>query len=342
MDIRQNEPLAAHSTMRLGGTAKFAVDVHSRQEMQEAVGWAAARGLRAIVVGQGSNIVWKDGEFDGLLIVNQIKGIEEQFEDAENYYITVGAGEVWDDVVALTASKGMTGIEALSLIPGTAGATPVQNVGAYGQEVSATLVSVQAYDAQAKQMVTLPGQDCAFGYRTSRFKTTDNGRFFITAVTFHLLHTNPQPPFYPGVQAYFDKHGVKEFTPQTVRDAVVAIRQARLPDPAQVANNGSFFANPFVDEGKVSQLVAEYGVVPHWAAGNGQAKMPAAWLVEQAGFKDSHDAETGMGTWAAQPIVLVNEHARDTAQVLAFKQKIVAAVEAKFGIHLEQEPDLLP
>jgi UDP-N-acetylmuramate dehydrogenase len=318
------------------------VDVRTRQEMQQAVEWADAQGLPMIVVGHGSNVVWKDGEFAGLLIVNQIKGVEEQQEDDENYYLTVGSGEVWDDVVALTAAKGMTGIEALSLIPGTAGATPVQNVGAYGQEVSNVFVSAQAYDRQTKQMVTIPATDCAFGYRTSRFKTTDNGRFFITAVTFHLLHKNPQPPFYPGVQAYFAQNGITEFTPQVVRDAVIAIRRAKLPDPAQVANNGSFFANPVVEEGVVAQLEADYSDIPHWPAGEGKVKIPAAWLVEKAGFKGVHDAETGMATWATQAVVLVNEHAISTAQLLAFKKKIVDTVAAKFGVHLEQEPVLLP
>jgi UDP-N-acetylmuramate dehydrogenase len=342
MDTRRNEPLSQHSTMRLGGTAKYAVDVHTRQEMQQAVEWADAQGLPVIVIGHGSNVVWKDGEFAGLLIVNQIKGIEEQQEDDENYYITVGSGEAWDDIVAFTTAKGMTGIEALSLIPGTAGATPIQNVGAYGQEISTTLVSVQAYDRQTKQMVNLPGMDCAFGYRTSRFKTTDSGRFFITSITLHLLHQNPQPPFYQGVMEYLQQNNITVFTPQVVRDAVIAIRSARLPDPAVVANNGSFFANPIVEEGVIAQLEADYGDVPHWTVGEGKVKIPAAWLVEKSGFKGVHDAETGMATWETQAVVLVNEHAASTAQLLAFKSKIVDAVAAKFGVHLEQEPVLLP
>jgi UDP-N-acetylmuramate dehydrogenase len=342
MDIRQNEPLSAHSTMRLGGAAAYAVTVTTRQEMQEAVEWAESRSLPVIAIGHGSNIVWKDEGFPGLLIINGVKGIEEQQEDAENWYLTVGAGEVWDDVTALAASKGLTGIEALSLIPGTAGATPIQNVGAYGQEISQTLVSLQAYDRQTKRMVVLQSMDCAFAYRSSRFKTTDNGRFFITHITLHLLHANPQPPFYPAVQAYFEQHNIAAYTPQALRDAVVAIRRAKLPDPAVVANNGSFFANPVIAEGKLAQLEADYGAVPHWAAGEGRVKIPAAWLVEQAGFKGVHDAETGMATWPAQPLVLVNEHAASTAQLLAFKQKLVSAVSAKFDIQLEQEPMLLP
>jgi len=323
MDIRQQVPLKDYSTMRLGGTAAYLVDVHDRYELQQALAWAEENSLPVMMIGSGSNIIWRDEGFNGLVIVNKIMRYEEQQEDDENFYVTVGAGENWDETVAKVVAKGMTGIEALSLIPGTAGATPVQNVGAYGQDISQTLVSVEAYDAQLKNMVTIPSFECNFGYRTSRFKTGgDRGRFFITAITLHLLHKNPQPPFYAALQGYFDENNIHDYTPQAVRDAVIAIRQRKLPDPATVANNGSFFANPIVPEGMV--------------------KVPAAWLLEQAGFKDFHDPETGMGTWPAQPLVLVNEKATSTAQLLAFRQKILDAVQQKFGVKLEQEPELLP
>lgn len=343
MDFRQNEPLAQHSTMRLGGVAAYAVDVTSRFEVQQAVEWAEARQLPVLMIGGGSNIVWRDEGFPGLLIVNKITGIEDQPEDDENFYLHIGGGENWDGVVKHSVELGLTGIEALSLIPGTAGATPVQNVGAYGQEIAQTLVSVEAYDRQAKQIINIPAMDCAFGYRTSRFKTTDQGRFFITGLTLHLLRKNPTPPFYGAVEMYFAEHKITQFTPQVVRDAVIAIRQSKLPDPAQVANNGSFFANPVVDEGVLVQLQADLGCqVPHWPMPGGKVKIPAAWLLEQAGFKGMHDAETGMATWAAQPLVLVNEHAGNTANLLKFKQKIVDTVAQKFHITLEQEPELLP
>ena len=342
MNILQNVDLKQYSTMRLGGMAAYAAEVHSTAEIIEAITWAEERNLPVIMIGGGSNIVWRDEGFPGLMLLNKIKKIEEQQEDEENYYITIGSGEIWDDVVGMTAAKGMTGIEALSLIPGTAGATPVQNVGAYYQDIGSVLVSVEAYDRQIKQVINIPNMDCAFAYRTSRFKTTDRGRFFITAITLHLLHKNPQPPFYPSLQTYFDEHNIHEYTPQTVRDAIIAIRSAKLPDPAKVANNGSFFANPFIDEGTLAQLQADYGAVPHWPTDDGRMKIPAAWLIEKAGFKDAHDTETGMGTWPTQPLVLVNEHAQSTAQLLAFKKKITDAVQQKFGITLEQEPELLP
>ena len=342
MNILQNVSLRDHSTMRLGGSAAFMIEIHDRRELREALAWADERKLAVMMIGGGSNIVWRDEGFDGLVLVNKIKRFEEQIEDAENYYVTVGAGENWDDVVARTAAKGMTGIEALSLIPGTAGATPVQNVGAYGQEIADVLVSVEAIDRQTGELTNLAAVDCAFGYRTSRFKTTDRGRFFITAVTLHLLHGNPQPPFYGALQQYFDEHGIREYTPMAVREAVIAIRRSKLPDPAQVANNGSFFANPIVSESIFTQLVADHPDMPHWPMPDGRVKIPAAWLLEQVGFKDMHDAATGMATWPAQPLVLVNERARSTADLLAFRQKIITAVQTSFGITLEQEPELLP
>ena len=328
--------------MRLGGNAAYYVEIQDRHELVEALNWAEQYNLPTLMIGSGSNIIWRDEGFPGLLIVNKIMRFEEQMEDNENYYVTVGAGENWDSVVARVTEKGMTGIEALSLIPGTAGATPVQNVGAYGQEIADTLVSIEAYDSETKQFLNIPSVDCAFGYRTSRFKAGDRGRFYITAITLHLIHANPQPPFYRAVQSYFEERGITSYTPQIVRDAVIAIRQAKLPDPAKVANNGSFFGNPIIDEGQFAQLQADHPGAPGWPTDDGNVKIPAAWLIEQAGFKDFHDPETGMATWPTQPLVLVNEKAQSTAQLIAFRQKILDTIQTQFGITLEQEPELLP
>lgn len=341
MNIQQNVSLRTHSTMRLGGEAAFLTEVASRIELEEALAWAEERNLPVLMIGGGSNIIWKDEGFAGLIIVNKIMRFEEQL-DGQDYYVTIGSGENWDEAVARTVAKGATGLEYLSLIPGTAGATPVQNVGAYGQEIGNVLVSVEAYDSQTKTFVSIPGFECNFGYRTSRFKTSDRGRFFITAVTLHLTLGNPQPPFYQALERYFADAAITEFTPQIVRDAVIAIRSSKLPDPAKVANNGSFFANPLVDEGTLAQIQADYPEVPHWPTNDGRIKLPAAWLLEKAGFKDYHDPETGMGTWPTQPLVLVNEEAATTAQLLMFRQKIIDTVAEKFGITLEQEPEILP
>jgi UDP-N-acetylmuramate dehydrogenase len=337
----ENVPLSGYSTMRLGGNARYLIEVSNRDEVVQAVSWAKQQNLPVIMIGSGSNIVWGDKGFNGLVLVNRIMGFEIFKEDDTNAYATVGAGEVWDSVVERIVKLGYSGVAELSLIPGTTGATPVQNVGAYGREISETLTTVEAYDSQTNQLVTLRGSDCAFSYRSSRFKTTDKGRFFIISITLHVSVTEPKPPFYASLQTYFTEHGITEYSVQTIRDAVVAIRSAKLPDPALVANNGSFFENPIIDDVQGQSLMQDYPTAVFWRQDNGSVKVSAAWLIEQAGLKDVHDESTGMATWAKQPLIFVNEKARNTADLLAFKQKIVDAVKAKFGIELKQEPEFI-
>ncbi len=342
MNPLPNVSLNAYSTMGLGGLVAYTVEVHDRMELLQALSWAQEHKLPVVMIGGGSNIVWRDEGFPGLLIINKVLRYETFEEDETNVYITAGAGELWDSVVERSVQAGLTGIEALSLIPGSTGATPIQNVGAYGQEISQTLTTVEAFDTKAGDYVTLAASDCGFGYRTSRFKTTDRGRFYITAITLHLTRGNPEPPFYGAVQTYFDKYNITSYTPTGLRQAVVAIRRAKLPDPATVHNTGSFFANPVIDESRYIQLAESYDPIPHWPTDDKRVKISAAWLIEQAGFKDFHDSATGMATWPTQALVLVNEHAKKTADLLAFKQKIIDGVHAKFTITLEQEPELLP
>jgi UDP-N-acetylmuramate dehydrogenase len=342
MNIRSNVSLKDYSTMRLGGVAAYLADIASQTDLEEAVAWANERKLPIIVIGGGSNVLWRDEGFDGLVLVNKIMGYAEKSKDDMHYLITVGAGENWDSVVARTAEHGLSGIENLSLIPGTAGATPIQNVGGYYQDISDTLVEVTAYDLLQKKTVTLDKAACELKYRSSRFKTTDRGRFIITGLTLHLQKRNPEAPFYPSLQQYLDDHNITTFTPQVIRDAVIAVRSAKLPDPAVVANNGSFFANPMITRAKLEELQAEYNNVMHWPVGEDVFKIPAAWLVQEAGYKGVHDEKTGMATWPTQAMVLVNEHAKSTADALAFKQEILDAVQKKFGIALDQEPEILP
>lgn len=328
--------------MALGGMATHLATVTSRMELLEALSWAQNNKLPVIIIGGGSNIIWRDEGFGGLVIVNAIMRYEVFEEDETNVYVTAGAGENWDSVVARTVQAGLTGIEALSLVPGSTGAVPVQNVGAYGQEISETLTTIEAFDTVAGDFVTIPGSDCNFSYRASRFNTVDRGRFYITAITLHLTKGKPQSPYYSGVQTYFDEHGITDVTPQALRDGVIAVRNAKLPDPAVVHNTGSFFGNPIIPRDQLTQLQDSYPYIPNWPLENELVKIPAAWLIEQAGFKDAHDPATGMATWPTQSLVLVNEHAKTTADLLTFKQKIVETVATKFGITLQQEPELLP
>lgn len=343
MHVKPNVSLAGYSTMGLGGTARYLGEVTNRTELTEAIKWAKGQQLPIIMIGGGSNIVWRDEGFPGLVLVNKIPGYETYQEDETNIYLTIGAGEDWDSVVERSVAAGLTGIEALSLIPGSAGGTPIQNVGAYGQEISHTLTTVEAFDTQIMQLINIPAADCGFSYRDSRFKTgPDRGRFLITALTVHLTKGNPLPPYYPSVQSYFDQNKITAPTPADLRQAVIYIRSNKLPNPAFVRNTGSFFGNPIISPEKFWELRELFDPLPNWPVEGNKVKLSAAWLIEQAGFKDYHDQTTGMATWPKQPLVLVNEQAKSTADLLAFKQKIVETVQAKFGVTLIQEPELLP
>lgn len=340
----ENVSLKSYSTMQLGGTARYVAEITSRDELKTAIQWAKGQQLPVIMIGTGSNIFWRDEGFSGLLLVNKIMRYEVIERDDTNIYITVGAGEPWDSVVERTVDAGFSGIEQLSLIPGTAGATPVQNVGAYGREIADVLVSVEVYDTQTDSFTILPKSECQFGYRTSRFKHADKGRFYITALTLHVHRGNPEAPYYQSLERYFAEHELHNapITPQIMRESVIAIRTSKLPDVAAVPNNGSFFANPIIDENTLIQIQGTHPDVQFWRLGGGSVKVSAAWLIEQAGLKDYHDEATGMATWAKQPLVLVNESATSTQQLLEFQEKIVTAVRERFGVTLEREPELLP
>lgn len=339
----ENISLKDYSTMRLGGTARYVAEVATADELQEAIQWAEEQQLPAIMIGDGSNIIWRDEGFQGLLIVSKIKQYEVLKRDDDNYFITVGSGENWDSVVARSVEAGLSGIEALSLIPGTAGATPVQNVGAYGQEIADVFVSAQVYDRQKKAITFLSKYDMEFKYRSSKLKEAEHGRYFIIAITLHLIKKNPTPPFYQSLDRLLAEQDITEYTPQIIRDAVIEIRSNKLPDPKKIANCGSFFANPVVDEGTLVQIQSVYPDVAFWRLDAGRGvKLSAAWLIEKAGFKDIENDKTGMTVWQKQPLVLVNKSAQTTEQLIVFRDRIIQAVKEKFEVTLHQEPELLP
>ena len=378
MQIVENVSLRDYSAMRLGGKTRFYCKVHSEDDLKRAVDFAKQKNLPVIVVGQGSNIVWRDEGFDGLLIANRITGRKILAENEKSASVWVGAGEDWDEVVEWTVKKSLSGIEFLSAIPGLAGAAPVQNIGAYGAEIAQTLVELSAFDTRSGDFLTIKKQACGFAYRTSRFKTADKGRYIIASITLKLSKSPPTPPFYESLAKYFTRQNFKEtsggqashareYTPKMIREAVIAIRAVKLPSPARVANNGSFFINPIISKSQFEKLQKKYPDIKGWpqhqnldasnrgipslqasGLGAGQAhelkmvKISAGWLMEEAGLKGVHDKETGMATWPAQALVLVNEHAKNTADLLVFKQKVQTKIYEMFGIVLEQEPELLP
>lgn len=341
MKLRKNVSLKDYSTMRLGGKAAALVNVKNISDLRKALDIAKSEDLPIIMIGEGSNITWREEGFPGLVIVNRLTGIDKVGEDADTATYKVAAGEVWDDVVKFMVRKNLSGIECLSLIPGTAGATPVQNVGAYGQEIADTLISLEAYDREAETIVTMPNKDCDFAYRASRFKTKDKGRFLITSITLKLRKSTPKPPFYASLEQYFKDNNITDFSPKSLRKAVIDIRSSKLPDPQKVANNGSYFANPIVSTDVFKKIKASHPDVAAWEY-DGKYKISAGWLIEKSGMKGVHDPETGMATSDKNALVLINEKAHSSQDLIKFRNKIVSAVKDKFGITLEQEPELLP
>lgn len=336
--ITTDVSLRDYSTMRLGGTATALAKVHSKDDLLEALAWAEQRHLPILLLGDGSNVIFSDG-YDGLVILNRLHGFELVAEDERSATLRIGAGEGWDDVVKRSVDMNLSGIEKLSLVPGTTGATPVQNVGAYGAEIAEVFVELEAYDLQQKQFVTLHKNDCQFSYRNSIFKSPKNRRYIITSVTLRLSKLPPQPPFYESLQRYLNEHSITTYTPQIIREAVIAIRNSKLPNPKIIANTGSFFKNPIILAQQADELLSRYPDTPHWPTKDGRVKISAGWLINQAGLKNYR--AHGMKIYEKNALVFVNDSAESYDDLAAFRQEIVDKVHQKFGVILEQEPELL-
>ena len=336
MDIHTNIPLKNYTTMRLGGNARFMTEVHTLDEVATICTNATSQQLPLFVLGGGSNIIVHDEGFDGIIVRNRIPGFEVINDTASETTIKIGAGENWDDVVRRTVEMNLSGIEAMSAIPGTAGAAPVQNVGAYGQEIADTLISLEAYDTQESQHVTLQAADCEFSYRHSIFRGRAAGRYIITSITIKLYKSAPQPPFYAAVQAYFDANNITLFTPQIVRDAVIAIRKDKLPDPTITPNTGSFFKNAIIEDWQMDELRTQYPDIPSYDMPDGKYKIPTGWLIEQAGLKGQ--TLHGMRVHDKNALVLINESATSYQDLADARSEIIGKVRDTFRIIIEQEP----
>lgn len=336
MDIHTNIPLKNYTTMKLGGPARFMTEARTADEVAQICQSAAEQNLPIFVLGGGSNIVVRDEGFDGLILRNRIPGFEVVQDTGTQVDIRIGAGENWDEVVKRTVDMNLSGIEAMSAIPGTAGAAPVQNVGAYGQEIADTLISVEAYDQTAGKFVILTSEDCGFSYRHSIFRGSASGRYVITAITLRLFKAAPQPPFYAALQDYFDAHSITIYTAQTVRDAVTEIRKDKLPDPQITPNSGSFFKNVVAEDWQLNDLRREYPDIPSYDMPGGKFKVPSGWLIEQAGFKGQ--TLHGIKVHDKNALVLINQSASSYADLAAAREEIRGAVRDKFRLTLEQEP----
>jgi UDP-N-acetylmuramate dehydrogenase len=336
MDIHTNIPLKNYTTMKLGGPARFMGEAFSADDVATIYHNAKAQQLPVFVLGGGSNVVVRDEGYQGIVIRNKITGFEILEDTPDNTTLQIGAGENWDEVVKRSVDLALTGIEAMSAIPGTAGAAPVQNVGAYGQEIADTLISLDAYDSQLDTFVILRNADCGFSYRHSIFRGDAKGRYVITAIRLKLSKTNPSPPFYKALQDYIDTHSVTFFTPATIRDAVIQIRKDKLPDPTERPNTGSFFKNAIIEQWQLEELQKEYPDMPSYDLGNRHFKIPTGWLIEQAGLKGK--LINGMRVHDKNCLVLINESASSYSDLAAARDEIIGAVRDTFRIQIEQEP----
>lgn len=336
MDIHTAISLENYTTMRLGGKARFMAQAASVEDVLKIYRNAKQQQVPIFVLGGGSNVLVRDEGFDGIVLLNRIKGFEVLSDDASTATIKIGAGENWDEVVERTVDMGLSGIEALSSIPGTAGAAPVQNIGAYGQEVADTLVSLEAYDSKLDSLVMLTREDCGLSYRNSIFRDEAAGRYCITSITLQLFHTQPQPPFYAALQKYFEENNISIFTPETVRQAVMAIRSEKLPDPKERPNSGSFFKNSVIESWQYEELKKEYPDMPSYDMPDNNYKIPTGWLIEQAGLKG--ELLHGMRVHDKNALVLINESAASYADLDAARNEIIQRVYDKFQILLAQEP----
>ncbi|MEP6899199.1 MAG: UDP-N-acetylmuramate dehydrogenase [Rhodanobacter sp.] len=329
----ENASLANRNTLRVAARTTLLAEIRDAGKLPELLDFPAVRHGRLLVLGEGSNVLFT-GDFDGTVLAMATRGVHVE-SDGDSARIAVAAGERWDDFVRWTLGHGFAGLENLILIPGTVGAAPIQNIGAYGCEVAEFVESVEAWDLRERRVVTLDQATCAFAYRDSLFKR-EPGRYIVTAVRFLLPRSRPLRTDYAGIEEQLTRMGVEHPAPFHVAEAVVHLRTSKLPDPAVIGNAGSFFKNPIVDATLAMQLKQDHPALPVWALSDGRAKLSAAWLIEAAGFKGTREGDAGISNRHA--LVLVNHGKATGPQLWSMAQKVMDGVQAVFGVQLQPEP----
>ena len=343
MLLEENKQLAPFTTFGIGGPARWFASVTSEDEVAEAAAWAAEHRVGLFVLGGGSNVLISDAGFNGLVLHIELHGVEPEDDGAARRY-RVAAGEGWDRFVRRTVEDNCAGIECLAGIPGTVGGTPVQNVGAYGQEVASSIDCVRGFDLTARKFVEFAAAECGFAYRRSRFNSADRGRYIVTRVDYRLAPGGKPALHYGDLRRAFP-HGSAANLAE-VASAVRRIRQSKgmllVEGDPDCRSAGSFFKNPVVDADTVRRIAAVSGQEPpRFSAGTGSehaVKVPAAWLIEQAGFSKGQ-AMGAAGISSRHPLALVNRGGATAADILRLADAIRGAVEARFGIRLEMEPE---
>ncbi len=337
MPFTTNQPLKNLNTFGISVNAKFFAEILSEKDLATVFASDIVKANKLLVLGGGSNMLFiKD--YEGLVLKVSIKGINVE-EQGDDVLVTAGAGEVWDVLVKYCVAKGYAGMENLTLIPGTVGASPIQNIGAYGVEVKDIFESCTAFEIATGEIRTFTKADCEFAYRESVFKGKLKGKFIVTSVTYRLSKKPNVQTHYGAINAELEKRGINEPTIADISEVVAAIRVSKLPDPSTIGNAGSFFKNPIIDQTVFEQLVSQFPDMPHYPAADGRVKLAAGWLIEACGFKGMVEGNTG--TWKNQALVLVNHGGATGQEVYRFSETIINTVQQKFGVLLEREVNII-
>ncbi len=334
--ISNNIPLKEYNTFGIQSIARRFARFSSVEELNQLLD---QRGNdRLLVLGGGSNILFTK-DFNGLVIRNEIKGFEILQEDTDSVLVKAGAGEVWHEFVLKCIEMNFGGIENLSLIPGSVGASPMQNIGAYGVEIKDVFDSLEAYEIATGKLKTFSHADCRFGYRESVFKRELKDQYIIVSVTFRLSKKHQINSSYGIIEEELKKNSIISPTIKDISNAVIAIRSSKLPNPKEIGNAGSFFKNPVVDTSILEEIQTNYENVPNYPAGNNKVKLAAGWLIEKAGWKGK--TFSTYGVHKNQALVLVNYNDTKGSDLLALSEQIIADIEKKFNVSLEREVNII-
>lgn len=338
MQIRTNINLKAINSFGIEAEASYFCTLRKLSALRTVMQWHAQHPtLPVLFLGGGSNMLFVD-DFPGLVVQVHLRAKEILRQDETYTYVRAGAGENWHQFVRWTIEQNLAGLENLSLIPGTVGAAPVQNIGAYGVELKDCVYEVQAIDWRTGELRDFTLEECQFAYRDSYFKSVEPERWLIIAVTFRLPHKPHWNIDYAGIKETLTLSS-QELTARTISDAIIQLRQSKLPDPAVLGNAGSFFKNPLVLNAQWNEIKQEYPHIPAWEQADGKVKLSAAWLIDQCGWKGKREDQ--VGTFAKHALVLVNYGQANGKQIWQFAQKIIQSVQERFAVTLEPEPKII-
>jgi UDP-N-acetylmuramate dehydrogenase len=338
MHIQHNADLQPFNTFHVAARAARLARFTTAEELRELLNTAELKDLPRLVVGGGSNLLLTR-DWPGVVLLNEVDGIEVVEETADHVIVRSGSGVMWHEFVAHCVGKGWGGIENLSLIPGKVGAAPMQNIGAYGVEIKDVFDHLEALRISDGEVVRFSGAECKFGYRESFFKREGKGQYIILNVAFKLAKHPELHTHYGSIKQELEKRGIAKPTIQDVSDAVIHIRRSKLPDPNVLGNAGSFFKNPVVPANLAEKIKAKYPDVVSFPAGDGQVKLAAGWLIEKAGWKGFR--EENLGVHKDQALVLVNYGGSTGSAIYDLSTRVLESVKEKFGVELEREVNII-